>query len=176
MTKARPAVLLLVGSVGDLDVALRAEETLEELGVESHLEVASAHRTPEAAIELASGAEAAGYGVIIAFAGLAAHLAGVTAAHTLLPVIGVPVGGGPLQGIDALLSTVQMPGGTPVATVSIDGARNAALLATRILALRDPSLLEGLRRIRESDQERYRQDRVRSELERRRKDRRGDSR
>ncbi len=176
MTKARPAVLLLVGSVGDLDIALRAEETLEELGVESRLEVASAHRTPEAAIELASGAEAAGCGVIIAFAGLAAHLAGVTAAHTLLPVIGVPVGGGPLQGIDALLSTVQMPGGTPVATVSIDGARNAALLATRILALRDPSLLEGLRRIRESDQERYRQDRVRSELERRRKDRRGDSR
>ncbi len=174
--EGRPAVLLLVGSPADLDVALRAEETLEGLGIESRLEVTSAHRTPEAAIELASGAEAAGFGVVIAIAGLAAHLAGVTAAHTLLPVIGVPVGVGPLQGVDALLSTVQMPGGTPVATVAIDGARNAALLAARFLALRDPSLLEGIRRLRESDQEVYRADRVLAELERRRKDRRGGSR
>jgi 5-(carboxyamino)imidazole ribonucleotide mutase len=176
MTEQRLAVLLLVGSPGDLDVALRAEETLDELGIRSRLEVTSAHRTPEATVELASSAEAEGFGVIIAFAGLAAHLAGVTAAHSLLPVIGVPIGGGPLQGMDALLSTVQMPGGTPVATVGINGAKNAALLAARILALRDPALLESVRRLQGAEREVYRRDKLESELERRRKERRGGGR
>lgn len=177
MTDARPAgVLLLVGSPGDLDLAIRAEETLEELGIPSRIEVVSAHRTPEAALELATNAEAEGFGVIVAFAGLAAHLAGVTAAHSLLPVIGVPVGAGPLAGMDALLATVQMPPGTPVATVGIDGARNAALLAGRILALRDPELREGLRRLQQRDQEGYRREAVEPEIERRRKAHRRGSR
>jgi 5-(carboxyamino)imidazole ribonucleotide mutase len=166
-------VLLLAGSPVDLDVAFQAEETLNELRIPNRLRVVSAHRTPDAAVECAQNAEAEGFGVIIAFAGLAAHLAGVTAAQSLLPVIGVPCGVGPLQGVDALLATLQMPSGTPVATVAIDGAKNAALLAARILALGDPDLRKRLDGLRERDRERYRPDRIEAELKRRRQDRGG---
>ncbi len=166
-------VLLLAGSPGDLDVTLEAEETLNELRISNRLRVVSAHRTPDAAVECARSAEADGFGVIIAFAGLAAHLAGVTAAHSLLPVIGVPCSAGPLQGVDAVLATLQMPSGTPVATVAIDGAKNAALLAARILALHDPDLRKRLDSLRERDRERYRPDRVDAEVKKRRKVREG---
>jgi 5-(carboxyamino)imidazole ribonucleotide mutase len=172
-TERKAGVLLLVGSPSDLDLALEAERSLNELGIPNQLRVASAHRTPEEAAERARSAEAEGFGVIIAFAGLAAHLAGVTAAHSLLPVIGVPVSAGPLGGLDAALATLQMPPGTPVGTVAIDGARNAALLAARILALADEGLRERLGNLRERDRERYRPERVEAEVARRRATREG---
>jgi 5-(carboxyamino)imidazole ribonucleotide mutase len=119
--------------------------------VSSDVRVISAHRTPERLLAFLADAEARGIQIVIAGAGMAAHLAGVTAAHTLLPVLGVPVGGGALNGIDALLSTVQMPGGIPVATFAIGkaGARNAGLMAAAILALGDPALRERLAKFRE---------------------------
>jgi 5-(carboxyamino)imidazole ribonucleotide mutase len=128
-----------------------AEEALDALGVSSDVRVISAHRTPERLLAFLADAEARGIQIVIAGAGMAAHLAGVTAAHTLLPVLGVPVGGGALNGIDALLSTVQMPGGIPVATFAIGkaGARNAGLMAAAILALGDPALRERLAKFRE---------------------------
>jgi len=146
---------ILIGSPSDRALAEKALETLRELGIPGEIKVLSAHRTPERVIAYVQGAEARGIGVLIACAGLAAHLAGVVAGHTLLPVIGVPVAGGTLGGLDALLSTVQMPPGIPVATVAIDGARNAAILAARILALGDPGVRERLQAMREQERLRY---------------------
>jgi 5-(carboxyamino)imidazole ribonucleotide mutase len=117
---------------------------LEELGIEHEIEVRSAHRDPEGVSEYAGTARARGLKVIICAAGMAAHLAGAVAARTSLPVIGIPVAAGPLNGLDSLLSTVQMPSGVPVATVAVNGAANAAVLAAQILALSDPDLAERL--------------------------------
>ncbi|HEV8629283.1 MAG TPA: 5-(carboxyamino)imidazole ribonucleotide mutase [Thermoanaerobaculia bacterium] len=139
-----PAVAILTGSPNDVAKVSKAQEALYQLGVASELRVLSAHRTPELVVEYVHDAERRGVQVFIACAGMANHLAGVVAAHTLRPVIGVPLAVGALGGFDALLSTVQMPPGVPVATVAVDGARNAGLLAARILALRDPGLLARL--------------------------------
>ncbi len=121
-----------------------ARATLEQFGVECHWEVMSAHRTPEKVRQFVAGARDAGFGAIICGAGMAAHLAGATAAQTTLPVIGVPLAGGALNGVDSLYSTVQMPKGIPVATVAINGSMNAALLAIQILAVTDTGLAEKL--------------------------------
>jgi len=139
-------VLIVLGSVSDLPVMEGAAKILSEFGVSHKMTIASAHRTPDKAIKLAGEAKANGTKVIIAGAGYAAHLGGVLAAHTTLPVIGVPLDASSLNGLDSLLSTVQMPGGVPVATVSIGkaGAKNAALLATQILALSDEGLARKL--------------------------------
>lgn len=138
-------VLIIMGSDSDLPKMESCLKELENFGVEFEARVCSAHRTPELAVELASEAEANGFGVIIAAAGLAAHLPGVLAAHTVLPVIGVPVEGGAMKGLDALYAIVQMPGGVPVATVAINGARNAAILAAQILSRGNEELREKLR-------------------------------
>ena len=132
-------VRILMGSKSDAETMKHCQDLLSEFGVSNEVRVLSAHRTPAEVVEWVSEARDCGVQVIIAAAGLAAHLAGVCAAHTTLPVIGVPMDGGPLNGFDALLSTVQMPKGTPVASVAIGraGAVNAALLALRILALSD---------------------------------------
>lgn len=129
-------VLILVGSESDRPTLEPALELLRESGVEAHLQVSSAHREPEQTAELARAAKEKGYGVIICGAGLSAALPGFVASRTELPVIGVPVPSGPLAGIDALLSTVQMPAGVPVACVGIGNAKNAAYLALRILGVR----------------------------------------
>lgn len=141
-----PHVALLMGSKNDLPKLQAALDTFKDFGVPVSVRVMSAHRTPAAVAEFVSGAPAQGYKVIIAAAGGAAHLAGVCAAHTVLPVIGIPVEGGALNGLDALLATVQMPGGIAVATVGVGagGAQNAALLAVQILALADPGLAQKL--------------------------------
>ncbi len=136
---------IVMGSENDLTVMREAKTVLDELGVSSELRVLSAHRTPEEAGAFAREAEGRGIGVIIAGAGLAAHLAGAMVAQTILPVIGVPLGVSTLGGLDSLLSTVQMPPGLPVATVAIGGAQNAGLLAAAILALSDPELAKRLR-------------------------------
>jgi len=135
-------VAILMGSGSDWPAIKDAYVTLRKFGVEAQVKVQSAHRTPDGAAEFARTAASRGLRVIIAAAGGAAHLAGVLAAHTTLPVIGIPVQGGALNGLDALLATVQMPGGIPVATVAVGkaGAVNAALLAVQILALSDPAL------------------------------------
>jgi 5-(carboxyamino)imidazole ribonucleotide mutase len=135
---------IVMGSASDKDIALEAVETLQSFGVETLVRVLSAHRTPMEAQGFAQALESEGVGVVIAFAGMAAHLAGAIAANTVLPVIGVPVSSGDLGGMDALLSTVQMPSGIPVATVAVNGAKNAALLAIEILALQDMELREKL--------------------------------
>mgnify|MGYP001598520753 FL=1 len=137
-----PVVALLMGSDSDLPTMQEAAKILEEFGVAFEMRICSAHRTPERLVRYAREAEGRGLRVLIAGAGGAAHLAGVLAAHVTLTVIGVPMDSGPLNGLDALLSTVQMPGGVPVATVAIGraGARNAALLAVQILALSDVRL------------------------------------
>jgi phosphoribosylaminoimidazole carboxylase PurE protein len=134
-----PVVGILMGSKSDREVVERAAATLTELGISYEWRIASAHRTPEAVRTYASEAEGRGVRIIICAAGMAAHLAGVVAAHTDLPVIGVPMPGGAGGGLDSLLSTAQMPGGVPVATMSLGkaGAVNAAVLAARILALTD---------------------------------------
>ena len=137
---AAPRVGILMGSESDRPVMEKAVAVLRQLGVPCELLVRSAHRTPEAAADYARSARGRGIGVLIAGAGLAAHLAGALAAWTTLPVIGVPIGAGPLRGQDALLATVQMPPGVPVATVAIDGAKNAAYLAAQILAVSDEAL------------------------------------
>lgn len=137
---------ILVGSKSDLPKMEKCTARLQELGIEAELEVRSAHRTPDSVAEYADSARERGLGVIICAAGMAAHLAGAVAGRTSLPVIGVPISAGALGGFDALLSTVQMPPGVPVATVGVDGAVNAAVLAARILALSDDELaarLEG---------------------------------
>lgn len=136
MKKKKPEVAIIMGSDSDWDQVKHAAETLEGFGVAYEARVISAHRTPEVASEYASGAARRGLKVIIAAAGGAAHLAGVLAAHTTLPVIGIPVKGGALNGMDALLATVQMPSGIPVATVAVGSAGpvNAAILAVQVLA------------------------------------------
>lgn len=144
---------ILMGSESDLEIMKQAHKTLEELGVSSELRVLSAHRTPEEAGGYAREAEAKGTKVLIAGAGLAAHLAGAIVAQTTLPVIGVPLSAGTLGGLDSLLSTVQMPPGLPVATVAIGGAQNAALLAAAILALSDKALAQRLKDRRKSMRE-----------------------
>ncbi len=133
-------VAIIMGSDSDLKVMQGAMDTLKALEVPFCVRILSAHRTPDAAAQFAKGAKEEGYGAIIAAAGKAAHLAGAMAANTILPVIGVPMKSSTLDGLDALLSTVQMPSGMPVATVAIDGAVNAALLAAQILALSDAAL------------------------------------
>ena len=133
-------VAVIMGSDSDLPVVGKAIDKLGDFGVPVEVHVMSAHRTPEAAAAFSASAADKGFGVIIAAAGKAAHLAGVLAAHTVLPVIGIPVKSSTLDGLDALLTTVQMPSGIPVATVAIDGAENAALLAVQMLALSDETL------------------------------------
>jgi 5-(carboxyamino)imidazole ribonucleotide mutase len=147
MTMDRPLVAVLVGSDSDLAVMGSAFEILERFGIATEVRILSAHRTPEATHAYVREADARGCRVFIAAAGLAAHLAGTVAAITLKPVIGVPMEAGPLNGFDALLSTVQMPGGVPVACMAIGqaGAKNAAWLAAQIVALQDPNLAERLR-------------------------------
>ena len=140
-------VAIVMGSGSDRPVMEKAETTLESFGIDSEVKVLSAHKTPDQALEFASTAAEQGFSVIIAGAGKAAHLAGVMAAKSLLPVIGVPINAS-LDGMDALLATVQMPTGIPVATVAIDGATNAALLAVAILAVGDDALRERLARYR----------------------------
>ncbi len=140
---------IIMGSVSDLPVVQKTIDTLTSLDVPYEAHVYSAHRTPEEAAKFAREAKGAGFGVIIAAAGMAAHLAGAIAASTTLPVIGIPCKSNTLDGIDALLSTVQMPSGIPVATVAIGGGVNAALLAAEILALSDDALAEKLARRRE---------------------------
>ena len=135
---------ILMGSDSDLPVVEKAINTLNEYGVPFEVHVYSAHRTPVEAKEFSENARANGFGAIIAAAGMAAHLAGAVAANTTLPVIGIPVKSKNLDGMDALLSTVQMPTGIPVATVAIDGAANAALIAIEILAVTDDALAEKL--------------------------------
>ena len=137
-------VAIIMGSDSDLPVLKPAVKMLAELEIPFDVRVMSAHRTPAEAADFARNARAEGYGVIIAAAGKAAHLAGALAAQTILPVIGVPVKSSTLDGLDALLSTVQMPGGIPVATVAIDGAQNAALLAAQMLTLSDGELADKL--------------------------------
>lgn len=140
---SKPQVAVIMGSDSDWPLMEATVRTLAQFGVQSETRVISAHRTPELATTYAASASRRGLQVIIAAAGGAAHLAGVLAAHTILPVIGVPVRSGALDGLDALLSTVQMPSGIPVATVTLGsaGAANAAILAVQILALRRPELI-----------------------------------
>src|SRR6516225_5254297 len=138
-----------MGSRSDRDRMAPALDILAEVEVEATEHVLSAHRTPEAVASFARSARSEGYGVIVCGAGMAAHLAGAVAGHTTLPVIGVPLSGGPLSGVDALYATVQMPRGIPVATVAIDGAANAGLLAVEILAVTDPSLASRLAQYRD---------------------------
>lgn len=140
----RKKVAVIMGSDSDWGIVKKAVAVLREYGVETEVHVMSAHRTPAAAAEFAASAREKGFGVIIAAAGMAAHLAGVLAAQTTLPVIGIPVKSAALEGMDALLATVMMPKGIPVATVAIDGAKNAALLAIQVLAVSDPELARQL--------------------------------
>ena len=146
----KPLVAVIMGSKSDWEVMRAASDTLQDFGVPHESRVLSAHRTPELAAEFASGAEGRGLEVIIAGAGGAAHLAGVTAAYTVLPVLGVPMESQSLKGMDSLLSTVQMPGGVPVGTLAIGkaGAKNAALLAIAILANHRPDLRQKLHQFR----------------------------
>jgi 5-(carboxyamino)imidazole ribonucleotide mutase len=147
----KPLVAVIMGSKSDWEVMRAASDTLQDFGVPHESRVLSAHRTPELAAEFASGAESRGLEVIIAGAGGAAHLAGVTAAYTTLPVLGVPMESQSLKGLDSLLSTVQMPGGVPVGTLAIGkgGAKNAALLAIAILANHRPELRQKLHQFRD---------------------------
>lgn len=146
-------VAVVMGSASDLPIVQKATDTLDSFGIPYETHVYSAHRTPAEAIAFASGAADNGFGVIIAFAGMAAHLGGVIAANTLLPVIGVPCKSAALDGMDALLSTVMMPPGVPVATVGINAGANAALLAAEIIATADAELAEKLLAKRKSDAE-----------------------
>ena len=136
----RAKVAILMGSANDRDKMQPAADMLERFGIEPDVRVLSAHRTPAAVAELATGARDAGYLAFICGAGMAAHLAGAVAANTTLPVVGVPLSGGALNGVDALYATVQMPRGIPVATVAIDGAMNAALLVVEMLAIKNDRL------------------------------------
>ena len=146
-------VAIVMGSDSDLPVAQKAVDTLKAFGVPFEAHVFSAHRTPDEARDFARSAREKGFGVIVAAAGMAAHLAGAIAANTTLPVIGIPCRGGALDGLDALLSTVQMPSGIPVATVALNGGVNAALLAVEILAVTDGSLAKKLEDKRRADAE-----------------------
>ncbi|HJL75777.1 MAG: 5-(carboxyamino)imidazole ribonucleotide mutase [Acidimicrobiales bacterium] len=142
-------VAVLMGSPNDADKMAPAAATLERYGIEADVRVMSAHRSPAEVAEFTRSARDNGYKAIICGAGMAAHLAGAVAAHTTLPVIGVPLSGGAINGWDSLLATVQMPKGIPVATVAVDGAMNAALLAVQMLAVDDPALVAELEAHRE---------------------------
>ena len=142
---------IVMGSDSDLPVVQKAVDTLRQFGVPAEVHVFSAHRTPLEAKEFAQNARSNGIGAIIAAAGMAAHMAGAIAANTTLPVIGIPIKSSYLDGIDALLSTVQMPSGIPVATVAINGAVNAALLSIQMLAIEDAALAEKLQAKRDAD-------------------------
>lgn len=161
-------VLVLMGSDSDLPTMRKALDTLSEFGIEAEVAVASAHRTPERVVELVRVAGGDGTCAIIAGAGMAAALPGVVAAHTTLPVIGVPLSGSALGGTDALYSIVQMPPGIPVATVGIDAAANAGLLAAQIAAVADPRIAEALKRhrIAMAEQVEASAQKVREELQR----------
>ena len=137
-------VAVVMGSASDLPVAEKAVAVLREYGVPVEVRVLSAHRCPDEAREFAASARESGFSCLIAAAGMAAHLAGALAANCTLPVIGIPCGGGAFSGMDALLATVQMPSGIPVATVAVDGGKNAALLAVQILAVTDEALARKL--------------------------------
>ena len=152
MAESGARVAIIMGSPNDWKVMQAAEQMLSELDIVSDARVISAHRTPARLLRYLESAEEEGIEVVIAGAGMAAHLAGVTAAHTQLPVLGVPLPGSDLNGLDALLATVQMPGGIPVATFAIGkaGAKNAALFAAAILALGDPAVRERLAKFREA--------------------------
>jgi 5-(carboxyamino)imidazole ribonucleotide mutase len=152
---ANPLVVVLMGSKSDWDVMRQTDETLTKFGIEHECRVLSAHRTPAETADYVAGAEARGVEVVIAAAGGAAHLAGVCAAHTVLPVLGVPMESASLKGMDSLLSTVQMPAGIPVGTLAIGkaGATNAALLAVAILGVKRPELRDKLRQFRAEQKE-----------------------
>lgn len=145
---AHNRVLVVMGSISDADTVLKCTDILKKFDVDFEAHVISAHRTADAAAAAAKTAKEQGFGVIICAAGMAAHLAGSFAAHTTLPIIGLPLSGGIEDGLDALLSTVQMPSGFPVATVAVDGAKNAAYLAISILALSDAELAVKLKDFR----------------------------
>ncbi|HOP84912.1 MAG TPA: 5-(carboxyamino)imidazole ribonucleotide mutase [Syntrophorhabdaceae bacterium] len=144
----KPKVLILIGSESDLPKVEECIGFLKEMGVSFLIDISSAHRQPEKTIDHAKNAREKGFEVIIAFAGMAAHLPGVIASHTTLPVIGVPLSGGVLNGVDALLSIVQMPKGIPVATVGIDASRNAAILACKILSIKYREIREKLEKMK----------------------------
>ena len=146
-------VAIIIGSDSDLPIIEKAIDILKDFSIPFEVHIYSAHRTPEKAIEFSKNAEKNGFGVIIAAAGMAAHLAGVIAANTILPIIGIPCKSQNLEGIDALLSTVQMPSGIPVATVAINGGVNAALLSIEILAVNDKELSKKLKEKRIKDSE-----------------------
>jgi 5-(carboxyamino)imidazole ribonucleotide mutase len=146
---------IVTGSPNDLPTVVKVRDTLTELGIPSEIVVASAHRTPDKVLAYIERAHREGVQVLIGCAGMAAHLAGVIAGHTRLPVIGLPLSGGIVSGLDALLATVQMPPGVPVATVAVDGTRNAAMLAARILALKHPEIDETLEAAAKKERERY---------------------
>lgn len=146
---SKPLVGILMGSDSDMPVMEKAAEVLKEMGVPFEMDISSAHRLPEKTAQYSKSARERGIEVIIAGAGMAAHLAGVIASHTTLPVIGIPLKSGALNGTDALYSTVQMPPGIPVATVAIDGAKNAAWLACSILSIKYPEIAERLEASRE---------------------------
>jgi len=152
MSKGKgPRIGIVLGSESDLPMMTKGVELLKKFGVEVEVELSSAHRAPEKTARYAREAESRGLGVLIGAAGFANHLAGSLAAHTVLPVIGVPLNTSPLNGLDSLLSTVQMPGGVPVSTVTVGeaGAVNAAVLALQILATADPDLRQAIRRYKE---------------------------
>ena len=146
-------VAIIMGSKSDLPVAEKAVGVLRDYGIEMEVRVLSAHRCPNEARNFAVSARESGFSCILAFAGMAAHLAGAMAANTTLPVIGVPCSGAKLDGMDALLSTVQMPSGIPVATVAVDGGKNAALLAVQIMAVSDAELAQKLDEAREHERD-----------------------
>ena len=160
MTAARPLVAVIMGSTSDWETMKHTVEVLDRFGVPAEHQVVSAHRTPVWMAEFAQGAEARGIEVIVAGAGGAAHLPGMVAAHSVVPVLGVPVQSAALQGLDSLLSIVQMPGGVPVGTLAIGkaGATNAGLLAVAILATSRPELREKLRAFREEQTQKVRQE------------------
>jgi len=153
---SKPFVAILMGSESDLTIMQAAGDIFAKLAIDYEIKITSAHRTPAITQQYISDAEARGCQVFIAGAGLAAHLAGATAAHTTRPVIGVPIDAGPLQGMDSLLSTVQMPAGIPVATVAIGktGAKNAAYLAAQIMALSDADLARRIKEERQANADR----------------------
>jgi 5-(carboxyamino)imidazole ribonucleotide mutase len=144
-----PKILILIGSDSDLSIVEDGVKFLKEIGVPFKVDISSAHRNPEKTVDYAKKARKKGIEVIVAVAGMAAHLAGVLASHTTLTVIGVPTGGGTLNGIDALLSVVQMPKGVPVATVAINASRNAAILACEILSIKYDWIREKLEKMKE---------------------------
>lgn len=154
MTQENKSVAILMGSKSDMPLMTPASDMLKELGIKHQVRIMSAHRTPERTAKLATSARENNIGVIICAAGGAAHLAGAVAGHTTLPVIGVPLARTPLAGNDALLATVQMPKGMPVATVAVDGAANAALLAAQILAVENVDLAKRIEDVRAAQRDR----------------------